>query len=87
MAKKRGKKKVSISLLIIGIVAGIFTAFSVMCIPCIMAAYPSIGLLFALLGALALLLARYSWAFLLLGFLLIGLGVLLQLSQRRRKCG
>lgn len=84
MAKK--KAKMSSSLIIIGMLSGLFATFSVMCIPCIMAAYPSIGLFFALLGALALLLSRYSWVFFIFGALLILLGILLQLSTRKKKC-
>lgn len=88
MAKKKDKKKSKMStpLLIVGVISGMFATFSLMCIPCIMAAYPAIGLFFAMLGALALLLARYSWIFMVVGVLLIVIGILLQLSQRKT-CG
>ena len=85
MAKKKGRK-FSINLIIVGLVSGMLTTFSLMCIPCLMAAYPSIGLFFALAGALFLLLARNSWIFIVLGVLLIALGFLLSLSKRN-KCG
>ena len=85
MAKKK-KDKFSINLMIIGVVSGMLATFSLMCIPCLMAAYPSIGLFFALMGALFLLLARNSWVLVVLGVLLIVLGFLLSLSKRN-KCG
>ncbi|NYZ79396.1 hypothetical protein H0N99_04585 [Candidatus Micrarchaeota archaeon] len=91
MAAKRAKTaknkiKYSPKLMLIGIVSAIIATFSLMCIPCLMATFPSIGLFFAFLGVLALFLARYSWVFLILGVLLLVLGVLLSL-QRKNKCG
>jgi uncharacterized protein YqhQ len=86
MAKKKRKRKLSPSLLIIGIVSGMFATFGMMCIPCIMAAYPSIGLFFASLGALSILLVRYNWVFLIIGVLLISTGVLLQFWGSKKKC-
>jgi hypothetical protein len=84
VAKK--KNKLDIRLVLIGIFSAMFVTFSVMCIPCLMAAYPSIGLFFAVLGALALLLSRYSWVFIVIGVLLISLGVLLQYLARKKTC-
>jgi hypothetical protein len=85
MAKKK-KDKFSINLIIMGVVSGMLATFSLMCIPCLMAAYPSMGLFFALVGASFLLLARNSWVLIVLGVLLIALGFLLSLSKRN-KCG
>jgi len=86
MAKKKGKQsKFDLRLIIIGLISGMFAMFSMMCIPCIMAAYPSIGLFFAFLGALSILLSKYSWVFLVLGILLLAIGLLLQFS-RKNKC-
>jgi len=84
--KKEGKEKLSFSLILVGLISTVLATFSLMCIPCIMGAYPAIPLFFAFLGALSLLLMRYSWLFLALGVLLIGVGVLLQLSGKKKKC-
>ncbi|MCX6777075.1 MAG: hypothetical protein NTY73_03870 [Candidatus Micrarchaeota archaeon] len=86
MAKKKGKQdKFDLRLVIIGLISGMFAMFSLMCIPCIMAAYPSIGLFFAFLGVLSILLSRYSWVLLVIGVLLIAVAMLLQIS-RKNKC-
>ncbi|MCX6775985.1 MAG: hypothetical protein NT130_04005 [Candidatus Micrarchaeota archaeon] len=86
MAKKKGKQsEFDLRLIIIGLISGMFAIFSVMCIPCIMAAYPSIGLFFAFLGVLSILLSRYSWVLLAIGVLLIAIAMLLQVS-RKNKC-
>ncbi|NYZ76006.1 hypothetical protein H0N98_02035 [Candidatus Micrarchaeota archaeon] len=86
MAKKKDKAKLSINFLIIGLVSGLLATFSMMCIPCLMAAFPSIPLFFAFVGALSLLLVRYSWVFVPVGLFFIALGFLLLLSKRN-KCG
>ncbi len=85
--KSKGKSRVSPSLVIIGIISGLFAALGVMCIPCIMAAYPSIGLFFALMGALVMLLAPYNWFFVIAGMFFLLLGILLQFSARKKKYG
>jgi len=89
MAKKRGnqakRRKLSTPLMVAGIISGIFAVLSMMCIPCIMAAYPSIGIFFAFLGALFILLSKYSWFFLLLGIPMLAIGLLLRFS-RNNKC-
>ena len=86
MAKKKGKQsKLDLRLILIGLISGMFAMFSMMCIPCIIAAYPSIGLFFAFLGVLAILLSRYSWILLAIGVLLIAIAMLLQFS-RKNKC-
>ena len=86
MAKKKGKQsKLDSRLIVAGLISGLFATLSMMCIPCLMAAYPSIGLFFAFLGALSILLSKYSWVFLILGIFLLAIGLLLQFS-RRNKC-
>ena len=91
MAAKRAKaakNKIQYDprLMLVGIVSAMIATFSLMCIPCLVATFPSIAIFFAFLGVLALFLARYSLIFLVLGVLLLALGVLLSL-QKKNKCG
>lgn len=73
-------------LILIGLVSTMIATLSMICVPCLLATFPSLALFFAFLGVLAMLLARYSWVFLILGVLLLAIGLLLSL-QRKNKCG
>ena len=84
MARK--KFKLDPFLVILGVISGVFATLSIMCIPCILAANPSIALFFAFLGTLSILLAPYSWLFLILGVLFLAAGITLQLAGRKKKC-
>jgi|GEM_PF-6742914 amino acid transporter len=86
MPKKQAKQKLDMRLIIIGFIAGLSATFSMMCIPCIFAAFPQIPLFFAVLGGVALFFGRNSWVFILIGLLLIAAGFLLQMLSKKKVC-
>ncbi|MEM3555129.1 MAG: hypothetical protein QXF56_00165 [Candidatus Micrarchaeia archaeon] len=87
MPKKLAKKtKLDMRLILIGFIAGLSATFSMMCIPCVFAAFPQIPLFFSVLGAVVLFFGRNSWLFVVVGLLLIATGFLLQFLSRKKIC-
>lgn len=82
---KKAKIKLSPHLVLIGLISGLFATFSLMCIPCILAAFPEIPLFFAVLGAIALFIGRNSLLLIIIGTLLIAIGVLAQIYSKKPK--
>ncbi|QLJ52752.1 MAG: hypothetical protein Sv326_0577 [Candidatus Fermentimicrarchaeum limneticum] len=89
MARRKEKKKTELDLrfVLIGVVSGMFAMFGMMCIPCIVAANPSIALFLTVLGAISILLAKNSWLFILVGVILLAVGITFQFLAGRNKCG
>ena len=86
MAKKRSKPgKLDPRLVLVGLISAMFATFGTMCIPCL-AANPTIAIFFAFLGALLILLSRYSLVLLAIGLLLIATAVLLRIIPRKNRC-